>query len=89
MKLKVVNTNILVEVVKEKEEGIIADVEENIVKGEVKEIGTGLMIDGRSTPMQVRPSSQIWFDKRNGLQLPFNENLYVIDQSDIILIEED
>lgn len=88
MRYKVINTNLLVELVKE-EEKIISSEDNHIVRGYVKEIGSGQVGNGKTVPMEVRPDSFLWFDKRKALNLPFAPHLYLLDQNDTIVIEED
>lgn len=92
MRYKVINTKILVELVREEaKEGDIISSEESveIIKGHVKEIGTGVTPEGNRIPMEVRPDSFVWFSIFNATPLPFNDKWFVIDQSDILVIEED
>lgn len=87
MKYKPVQQNILVEIVKEEQEGIVNPEQADIVRGLVLEIGDGSGY--RPAPMVVRPQMYIWFNKVLADQLPFNKNLYVLGQSDILVLEED
>lgn len=86
MKLKVVNDNILVAKL-EKEFAVEG---EFIIRGIVKEIGQGIMVDGKLTPMQIRPQNIVQFDIRRATQLiGENDNLYVLSQNNILVVEED
>lgn len=86
-----VHTNIVVKLVEEKKEGIVSAEESNIIKGHVTEIGEGERIDGKLTPMLVRPDSFVWFNKNSAIELPeiIGKNLFVLSQDDILVIEED
>lgn len=88
MAYKVIHTNILVQVVPQEENSIVVE-GENLTWGIVKEIGTGIFLDGKLTPMQVRPLSKILFSKSQAVKLPNEEDLFVLNQKDIIVIDED
>ena len=87
--LKVIHTNILVQEIKAEEGTIVSVEEDDIIRGTVKEIGDGNSIDGTFSPMLVRPQNIVWFDKHLATKLPFCDDLYVLDQSSILIIEED
>lgn len=86
-----VHTNILVKLVEETKEGIVSAEQSDIIKGHVTEIGEGQRIDGKLTPMLVRPDSFVWFNRNSAIEIPesIGKNLFVLSQDDIILIEED
>ena len=86
-----VHTNIVVRLIEEEKEGIVSAVESPIIKGYVEEIGSGRYADGKITPMLVRPSSFVWFHRNSATQLPESiaKNLFVLNQDDILVIEED
>lgn len=86
-----VHTNILVEFVEEEITGIISSEEQDMIKGRVKEIGEGKNDNGIISPMLVRPDSLVWFFKSDAIEIPesIGRNLFVLNQDDIILIEED
>lgn len=86
-----VHTNILVEFIQEEPTGIISAEEIDMVKGRVTEIGEGRRENGILTPMLVRPDSLVWFLKSSATEIPekIGRNLFVLNQDDIILIEED
>jgi co-chaperonin GroES (HSP10) len=88
MAYKVIHTNILVQEVPQEENSIIVE-GENLIWAIVKEIGNGIFLDGKLTPMQVRPQSKILFSKSQAVKIPNEEDLYVLNQKDIILIDED
>ena len=92
MKYKVINTNILVELIEDKpkeDEIISSEVFDNVVKGRVKEIGTGINRYGNRVPMEVRPDSLVWFPITQAFPLSEEGNLFVVPQESIIVIEED
>lgn len=86
-----VHTNILVRLVEEEKTGIVSSEESDIVKGHVTEIGEGRTPEGNLSPMLVRPDSLVWFFKADATELPesIGKNLFVLNQDDIIVIEED
>lgn len=86
-----VHTNILVKLVEEEEKQIISSVKADIVKGHVQEIGEGKKDNGIISPMLVRPDSFVWFKKSHAIQIPeeIGKDLFVLNQDDIILMEED
>lgn len=89
MTLKVIHTNILVKLVPDEEDIIVSPQESAVVKAVVQEIGEGTILNGNITPMLVRPDSVVWFDKNRATELPFDKTLFVLDQDDILVIEED
>lgn len=88
MAYKVIHTNILVKEVPKKENEIIVE-GEYLIWGTVKEIGSGIFLDGKLTPMQVRPQNLVLFNKSQAVKIPNEQDLYVLNQKDIILVQED
>jgi co-chaperonin GroES (HSP10) len=98
MKYKATGTNILVEeIIAEDDQQIIADKEEFIVKGKVLNVGkkTGIEFpmsihqqSGMGIVFEVVDGDIIWFNKRSATNLPFSDKLYVIEQTDILVVEK-
>lgn len=86
-----VNANILVQPLKEKEETIVLEKNPNdLIRGEVKEIGDGRIHSTMTVAMKVRPSSIVWFDPRDAREFPVNdETWYIVRQDNLLVIEED
>lgn len=60
-------------------------VESNYVRGRVLSVGAGTPDE----PMQVKVDDIILFDTGRSNKLPFEENLYVIEQKSVIVIENE
>jgi len=56
----------------------------NIMRGEVLAVGTGI----KDEPMCVSAGNLVLFDKNSIIELPFENDLYVIRQQAIIAIEK-
>lgn len=56
-----------------------------IMRGEVLSVGTGT----KDEPMHVVEGNFVLFDKNSDIEIPFENNLYVVRQQDIIAIEKD
>lgn len=78
--MKVIGENVLVEIIEEEQSGIVSATEENIVKGKVLSVGKDIS--------EISKEDIIWFNKFDAINLPFNVSLYVIEKSDIIVVEE-
>ena len=102
MKYKAVGTNILVEeIILEDDQQIIADKEEFIVKGRVLNVGNNTGIElphsqesrasgggGMGMLFEVVETDIVFFNKRQAQILPFSDKLYIVDQSNILVVEE-
>lgn len=93
MRYKVLFTNVLIEPIEEeqnKETIILPDQLHKKIRGTVKETGRGMFIDGRLTPMEVRPEMIVHFYPDDAKEIDINGKIhYILNQSDILLIEED
>ena len=86
MAYKVTHTNLLVEVVPEEQEGIVSSEETQVVRGRVKEMGSGKNVNGVDVGMVVHPGMHIWFNKFEATEF---KEFYVVPQSIVIAYEED
>ena len=90
-----VGENILVEEIVNEEEQIISSKEEYIIRGKILSIGsnyyhqlTATQASSGKTP-ELKTNDTIWFNKREATQMPFNEKLYVVEQSDILISQDE
>jgi len=56
----------------------------NIIRGEVLAVGAGT----KDEPMHIVEGNLVLFDKNSAIELPFENDLYVIEQQAIIAIEK-
>lgn len=104
MRYRVLFNNILVKPQEKKGTVLIAD-DSNIIRAEVVEIGNGDYFSMSPVtpnaanfsfsfpvryPIEVRPSSIVWFDTRSAtLFKTGEEKFYILNQNDILIVEED
>ena len=77
---------------KETKSGIILPTasQEKSQVGTVVAVGTGEVVDGKTTPMQVKVGQEVLFAKYSGTEVAFDGKKYIIlKQNDILAILED
>lgn len=89
MKYKVIYTNLLVEVISEKQDAIINPEKSTVVRARVREIGEGRTAEGNRCPMWIRPDMLVWFSIFDATEFPQLPNHYVLPQTAILVYEED
>ena len=83
MTYSVILNRILVK--KEEAEGGFFVEGDNMIRGRVLSVGLGIPDE----PMQVKVNDIILFDMGRSNKLPFEDNLYVIEQKSVIVIENE
>lgn len=93
MKFRMVGTGLLIAPLKEKDikgEILIPTAKGDLIRGEVKESGNGVISNNVSIDMLVGPESIVWFDPRDARMFPMNnESWYIVKQEDLLGIEEE
>ena len=96
MSYRAIGSKILIEEIIDEDpsEQIVSTAEEPIIRGKAISIGNKTNVftivnneNGGGTTSDLSIDDTIWFVKRDAIQLPFNKNLYIIEDSDILVIE--
>lgn len=96
MSYRAIGSKILIEEIIDENpnEQIVSTAEEPIIRGKAISIGRKTNVftiindgSGGGTTSDLSVDDIIWFTKKDAVQLPFNKNLYIIEDSDILVIE--
>lgn len=62
---------------------------EAVARGVVLRTGPGNLVDGKRTPMVVKPDDRVLFSLRSGTEVVMNNTLLIVlHESDILAVEE-
>jgi len=99
MALKVIGPKLLIELIKEEQEGIVSSQASTVIKARVKIVGIQRPYNVTATQLaggglggnlntEYQPQDIVWVHESSLLRLPFDETLAIVHMDDIVITGE-